>query len=259
MRIDVEVKGIVPLLSNRCIEEDIDKERKIRKKAENKMKIYYKLAKPDGWDFMTGKTINYRENIGKTVRVPNYREMPPNLCSNTVLHASLNPNDAFVGSKIPCSVYIVSGKPVVEDKTKSGFRSLHILNEISQDQLDSLFGWKYLEAINPVDPLKIKSGVVGIQEIQWLKQWDSVRDSVRGSVWDSVWDSVRAYIGSLFPNIKIWKYAPKNIQGYPYQSAVNLWQNGLVPSFDGTTWRLHTGLDARICYEITKEKLMKFK
>lgn len=28
---------------------------------------YYKLARPDGWDFHTGKKVNYRENIGKTV------------------------------------------------------------------------------------------------------------------------------------------------------------------------------------------------
>jgi len=31
---------------------------------------YYKLARPDGWDFYTGKTINYREGIGKIVNAP---------------------------------------------------------------------------------------------------------------------------------------------------------------------------------------------
>lgn len=34
------------------------------------MKKYYKLAKPDGFDWYTGKTINYRESIGKIVTVP---------------------------------------------------------------------------------------------------------------------------------------------------------------------------------------------
>jgi hypothetical protein len=35
---------------------------------------FYKLAKLDGWDFRTGNTINYRENLGKTVTVPTYRK-----------------------------------------------------------------------------------------------------------------------------------------------------------------------------------------
>ena len=30
-----------------------------------------------------------------------------------------------------------------------------------------------------------------------------------------------------------------------------------MPSFDGTTWRLHTGEKAKIVFEITKEKLLK--
>ena len=114
----------------------------------------------------------------------------------------------------------------------------------------------------------------------WTSVWDSVWDSVRDSVWDSVWDSVRdsvgdsiwdsvrdsiedknliedsvgasiedsarAYIGSMFPKIKKWKYVDykkepfKSIKGYPFQSAVDLWKMGLVSSFDGTTWRLHS-------------------
>jgi len=94
----------------------------------------------------------------------------------------------------------------------------------------------------------------------WDSVWDSVRDSVRDSVWDSVgdsvwdsvWDSVGdsvwdlvgasvwAYIGSIF-KIKKWKYT-ENIKtkGYPFQSAVDLWKMGLVPSYDGEIWRLHS-------------------
>ena len=70
--------------------------------------------------------------------------------------------------------------------------------------------------------------------------WDSVRDSVRVSVWGSVWDSVRVYDGSLF---YIWG------DNYKYQSCVDLWKRGFVPSFDGTTWRLHSGKDAEVVYE----------
>jgi hypothetical protein len=66
--------------------------------------------------------------------------------------------------------------------------------------------------------------------------WDSVWASVRDSVWDSVW----AYQGSLF-----------NIWGteYKFQPAVDLWKRGFVASFDGTTWRLHSGKKAEIVWE----------
>jgi hypothetical protein len=79
--------------------------------------------------------------------------------------------------------------------------------------------------------------------------WESVRDSVRESVWDSVRDSVWAYTGSLFPNIKKWKYIKHRKGEYPYQPAVDLWKQGLVPSFDGKTWRLHGGPKAEILWE----------
>jgi len=36
----------------------------------------------------------------------------------------------------------------------------------------------------------------------------------------------------------------------PFQSGIDLWKRGLVPSFDGIdTWRLHAGKDARVVYE----------
>ena len=77
---------------------------------------------------------------------------------------------------------------------------------------------------------------------------DSVRDSVGISVWISVWisveDSVGAYISSFF-NIKY---------DYDFSSLNELWNRGFVPSFDGTTWRLHSGKDAKIVYEMKGNK-----
>ena len=87
----------------------------------------------------------------------------------------------------------------------------------------------------------------------------SVRDSVRASVgasvgasvWASVMDSVWAYSGTFFiiPRSD-WKYT-ENIpgEGYPFQPAVTVWEVGLVPSFDGRTWRLHGGPDGRVLGE----------
>ena len=85
----------------------------------------------------------------------------------------------------------------------------------------------------------------------WYSIWASVGDSVGASVWDSVWDSVRdsvrdsvsAYASSFFAiDFK-----------HDFSSAVKLWESGLVPSFDGTVWRLHSGKNADIVYEWTPE------
>jgi hypothetical protein len=101
-----------------------------------------------------------------------------------------------------------------------------------------------------INPLKGRAKKPTIEQIQllkdWASVWDSVWASVGDSVWASVWDSVRAsvedYISSFF-----------NIQyKYDYTPATKLWEAGFVPSFDGKTWRLHSGKSAKIVYEWTK-------
>jgi hypothetical protein len=86
----------------------------------------------------------------------------------------------------------------------------------------------------------------GVWGSVWDRVADSVADSVRGSVgasvWGSVWGSVWAYTGS-FCRLANWA------DRYPYQCAVDLWEAGLVPSFDGETWRLHAGPTADVVYE----------
>lgn len=82
----------------------------------------------------------------------------------------------------------------------------------------------------------------------WAPVWDSVLASVGASIRDSVWasvgasvrDSVWAYLGSFFVLPRSdWKYTEQiPTDGYPFQSAVTLWEMGLVPSFDGKIWRL---------------------
>ena len=91
----------------------------------------------------------------------------------------------------------------------------------------------------------------------WDSVWDSVGDSVRASVWASVWDSVRAsvwasvwaYISSFFA-LNEWKLNGKIVSENPFQPAIDLWEAGLVPSFDGEIWRLHAGKKAQIVYEM---------
>jgi len=274
-----------------------------------KKEIFYKLAREDGWDFHTGNTINYRENIGKVVKCPN-----PNpelgVCSNGVIHASKNPNDCFIGAGIPCSAYKVKGTPTCGNEQKNGFTELEVLEEI--EDLNTLFGWRYSEAKTPINPFMLPKKEVDKQDLKDLQAWSSVwnlvrasiwdfdrdpgrtsvwdaigssiRASVRDSVWDSawdsvrasvgtsimdsvasveysvtnsVWDSVKAYIGSLFPNIKKWKYVEHKEGEYPFQSIVNLWKRGLVASYDTKKWRLHSGKDAEIVWKGTIEDLEK--
>jgi len=96
--------------------------------------------------------------------------------------------------------------------------------------------------------------------------WDSVVESVGHSLWDSVvesvgpsvWDSVWAYTGSFF-RIPVWKYVKHHKGKYPYQPLIALWKTGIVPSFDGTTWRLHGGPKAAVLFSITTVKLKKYR
>jgi hypothetical protein len=99
--------------------------------------------------------------------------------------------------------------------------------------------------------------------------WDSVRDSVWDSVRDSVWASVRdsvrasvrdsvwAYYSSYFKLDK-WKYIDHKKGENPFQSCIDLWNKGLVPSFDGKNWRLH-GYKGKELFKISKENLKKYK
>ncbi len=77
------------------------------------------------------------------------------------------------------------------------------------------------------------------EQISLLKSWASVGASVGASVRASVW----AYTSTFFAI----KY------NQDFSSAIKLWESGLVPSFDGTTWRLHSGKKAEIVYEWKKE------
>ena len=175
----------------------------------SEMKTFYKLARPDGWDFYTGKTINYRESLGQDVSPP--CSGPAELCSSFVIHASRNPNDCFIGAEIPCSAYEVAGVPVVDTQEKSGFTVLHVVREI--EDLDALFGWRYSEVCDPVHPFRITPPEITPDVLDIVRAWDSVwasvgasvwasvRDSVRASVWAYVWDSVRASVWD-----SVWAY-----------------------------------------------------
>ena len=163
------------------------------------------------------------------------------------------------------------------------------VDQINSERDDSEAAEKWANRLNfkeIVEPLIIKPIVTPLdlpkveqvtdEQIGWLKDWASVRASawasvgdsdwasVRASVWDLVWASVRASVGdsvgaSVWASVRAsaWAYVSAFFAidyEHDFSSAVKLWEAGLVPSFDGRTWRLHTGKDAKIIYEWTPDK-----
>ena len=102
------------------------------------------------------------------------------------------------------------------------------------------------------NPLETKNKKVSKKDLQLLKEWVSVRDSV----WDSVGASMWAYNSSFF-TLDQWKYIKHEKGVNPFQSCIDLYKRGLVPSFDGNYWRLHTGKKADIVWQGTIDDLEK--
>ena len=135
--------------------------------------------------------------------------------------------------------------------------------------------------VNPFELPEVER--VTDEQIDWLKSWASVwgaarspaRDSVLDSVLESVGDlvgalvraSVRASVGN-FVGASVWASVRDSVGAsvwayistffaieyqHDFSSAAKLWEAGLVPAFDGTTWRLHSGTKADVVYEWTPE------
>ena len=154
----------------------------------------------------------------------------------------------------------VRGQSRIFDCMKQRYEDMMLTDELTTDQIKQMaldaeqrVGYRLSEVLFPINPLLLPKITPTEADIILLKQWasvgDSVFSSVGDSVGDSVWDSVRAYIGSLFPAITKWEYVNHTPGVYPFQSAVDLWRRGLVPSYLGGVWRLHSGAQAEIVWE----------
>ena len=168
----------------------------------------------------------------------------------------------------------VGGRSKEFNQFKRRYEEITVVRELSDDEIkegllacEESEGYKVYESCRPINPFTVET--IPLDEAKkMLTEWkkvrdsvsdsvmDSVEDSVGDSVGDSVWDSVGAsvwasvgdsvmdsvwaYISSLFPNIKKWKYVSHEDGVNPFQSGIDLWKGGYVPSFDGKTWRLHT-------------------
>lgn len=164
-------------------------------------------------------------------------------------------------------------KPIVHP-----FRDRHA-KSVTKDDLMLLRQWISVHDLVWKPPRSSASDLV------YKSVWDSVRDlvgisvgylvynSAWNSAWNSVWDSawnrvpnlewnlversVRsstwAYIGSFFKLPK-WKYVHHRSKEYPFQAAADLWERGLVPSYDGKRWRLH-GYEGKALWSGTPDEI----
>jgi hypothetical protein len=102
-----------------------------------------------------------------------------------------------------------------------------------------------------------------VKDSVWDSVWDTIGDSVGDSVWDSVWDTIGDSVGDSV-GARIWDSVGTSVWAcissffsisykYDYSSCIKLWEAGLVASFDGKTWRLHSGDNADVVYTWTPE------
>ena len=115
---------------------------------------------------------------------------------------------------------------------------------------DSVWDSVWASVWDPVCDSVWASAWPSVRNSVWASVEDSVRASVRNSVVDSIYVSVGAYVSSLFPNIEKWEGIDHEPGVNPFQSGINLWESGLMPSYDGKKWRLHGGKDAEVVYEV---------
>ena len=224
-------------------------------------------------NYIYGKTTDV---LGKELVCENFDDDAYNGCS-----------DGFYATDVDGLVYSlnkhkdnrvfeveVGGRSVIYDKYKQRFEEQTIIRMLPKTEVRKLIkeqskkmDWDYYHACYPVNPLKINKPFNKEKALKLLREWDSVGGSVRNSVGDSVrasvrssvGDSVGAYISSLFPSIKKWKYINHEEGVNPFQSGIDLCNMGLVPSFDGEVWRLHKGKNAEVVLEITREELREVK
>jgi hypothetical protein len=103
----------------------------------------------------------------------------------------------------------------------------------------------------------------------WAVVWHSIKEHCSSKEWETAWIQLQSYMGKSIEKSMTYvqwcldgEYAHTAcIAGYvasffpqvpndEFKPAAELWKRGFVPSYDGTTWRLHAGKDAKIICEV---------
>jgi hypothetical protein len=225
-----------------------------------KKKILYKVLNAD----LTSPYQGFRFELGKEYHCDDFDSNKDNECSRGFYTVNFDGlSSAFRQDKkvFACEVW---GKSVEINEFKRRYEYIKILRKLTKKEImdglkngSEFAGCDLLHISFPVNPLKKEKSITE-KEIELLKKWASVWDSVKASVWASlgasVGASVGAYISSFFYGIEKWKGIEHKAGENPFQSGIDLWKRGFVPSFDGEKWRLHTGPNAKIVYEWIPEK-----
>ena len=221
--------------------------------------VAYKSWRWNGTDWYTGK---FKAVLRKKLTAPDWQpDLAADHCGNG-FHCAPSPADCLRFTYLGRIAEVRVPPPFqVGDKIRS--KHLVVTRWLSDAEIaaatKAYFNYDYSEIIprlrtickNPLSAQKVTKKQVCDLE-QWASVWASVRASVGASVKESVWASVGASVrasvgasvGYIFrPLVPAWKLS------YPFQSAVDLWLSGCVPSFDGTTWRLH-GKGSKVIYTI---------
>ena len=215
------------------------------------MKLYKVLHKD-----LTSPYQGFEFELGKTYVCDDF-DTSDEECSNGFYAVGFNGLVCAInkdGKKHSVFEVEVGGRSKEFNQFKRRYEEITIVRELSDDEIkegllacEEKEGYKVCEACYPihpfsVEPIPLEDAKKLLQE--WKKVWAliiaSVRASVGALVGASIWDSVWAYVSSLFPNIKKWKYINHKEGVNPFKSCIDLWKGGYVPSFDGKVWRLHT-------------------
>ena len=161
--------------------------------------------------------------------------------------------------RIPAEVWVRSLnfkniiEPLIINDIVNPFKDLHMVKKPTNDDINALKNW--IETKNLID-----SVFDSVRDSDWdsvgYLVGDSIGDSVIDSAWDSVWDSVGSSVGSSVYD-SIYAYIGSFfdiVYSIDLSSSNYLWNRGIVPSFDGTTWRLHSGPNAKVIYTLKAKK-----
>jgi len=185
----------------------------------------------NGWDDS--------DEVERQVRVLDFKE----ICPKLVIKPIVNPltDIRFDGEVTEEHIRLLKRWSVAR---------ICIINSVRDYVRDSIIGSVGGSACNSVRGFIWGSVVTSVWDSVGDSVWDSVGSSAYRSIWDSVNDFVYSYISSFFNLEKNeWKHCDFDFEGNPFQAAIDLWNMGLIPSFDGEMWRLHAGRDAKVVWK----------
>ena len=152
------------------------------------MSTYYKAVRPDLSSF---HDPSYVYRIGGTHRPRQPRSERMELCAELLLHASPTPPQATrSNAHWPWRILEVTGRPVVEDDTKAGFRQLRVLREVPVEASFGPNGAAVLAVIRRAEHMT--EDETKQLTAAWYAAWAAAGAAARDAAWYAAGDAARA-------------------------------------------------------------------